>query len=175
MATSRTKLTPARLGHRKTKWAAVSCAHALPAEVFQTYFEGLIIVYYTSLSSLVLSSSIILRASWIMLLSMVRDFADWIKVCWNSKNKWQKWEFNVQTSFSWCELSQASPDIHINQILVRNEKRALYMYHIVHSPLFSWILFEAREKWMRLWKRCAGGRGAGGESPSLVHWSKLSP
>ena len=95
MATPRTKqgLNPARLGHRKTKWAAVSCVHAwverrCPLRFFHTYFEGLIIVYYTSLSSLVLSSSIILRASWIMLLSMVRDFADWIKVCWNSKNKW---------------------------------------------------------------------------------------
>ena len=43
----------------------------------------------------------------------------------------------VQTSLSCCELSQASSDIYINQIFVRNEKRALYMYHIVHSPLFS--------------------------------------
>ena len=144
MATSRTKLTPARLGHRKTKWAAVSCAHALPAEVFQTYFEGLIIVYYTSLSSLVLSSSIILRASWIMLLSMVRDFADWIKVCWNSKNKWQKWEFNVQTSFSWCELSQArhtyKPDI-----------RKKWETGLVHVPyrsqpsIFLNFIWSARE------------------------------
>ena len=64
----------------------------------------------------------------------------------------------VQTSLSCCELGQASPDIYINQIFVRNEKRALYMYHIVHSPLFS-----------RNGRECEIGAGeVGGQDANLL-------
>ena len=42
-------------------------------------------LYRTSFSSRALSSSIIFSASWIMLLSILTDFASWINECCNRK------------------------------------------------------------------------------------------
>ena len=43
-------------------------------------------LHHTSFSSRALSSSIMFRASWIMLLSILTDFASWINECCNRKN-----------------------------------------------------------------------------------------